>query len=85
MSTNTKQLMKSLSQANRKQVEKVVMRFANTHPEAGILPFELDQVYRDVIEAVKLQALFPANQLPAIRSWEQAQHYAQFVAPQFEY
>ena len=67
MSTDTKQLLKSLSQANHKQVKKVVMQFANTYPEAGILLLERDQVYQDVIEAVKLQTLFPANQASKLK------------------
>ena len=85
MSQNTKELLKSLPPANRKQVEKIVMRFANHHKDAGILPNELDSVYRDVIEAIQLQSPYPTNQMPAIHSWEQAQHYAQFTAPDFAY
>ncbi|HEX4951132.1 MAG TPA: hypothetical protein VFZ34_31030 [Blastocatellia bacterium] len=61
------------------------MRFANRHDDAGILPQELDQVYRDVIAAVQLQAYFPTNLIPEIHNWEQAQHYALFTSPQFAY
>jgi hypothetical protein len=85
MSIETKQLMKALPSAQRKQVERIVLRFANQHADAGILPHELEPVYRDVIDAVRWQAFFPTNFLPAVKSWEQAQHYVQFVAPQFDY
>ncbi|MBL8208529.1 MAG: hypothetical protein JNM09_30140 [Blastocatellia bacterium] len=85
MSKATKELMNSLPRSSRKQVEKIVMRFACTHNDTGILPNELDQVYREVIEAVKFQSYFPANQMPAIKSWEQAQYYALFTTPQFSY
>jgi hypothetical protein len=66
-------------------VKKIVLRFAHQHDDAGILPYELDQVYRDVVEAVKWQSYFPANLIPAIHSWEQAQYYAQFTSPEFAY
>jgi hemoglobin-like flavoprotein len=85
MSTTTKQLMNSLSPAQRKQVETIVRRFAHAHPDAGILPQELEQVYGEVIEAVQFQSFFPENSTPAIKSWEQAQHYTQFIAPSFGY
>ncbi len=85
MSDETKNKLSSLPRINRKQVEKVVMRYANKHADSGILPHELDGIYNDVIEAVKLQAHFPDNQIPVVHNWEQARVYAQFVAPTFEY
>ncbi len=85
MSIETRQLMNSLTRTNRKQVEQIVLRFATNHKEAGILPNELDQVYRDVIEAVHFRSFFPDNQLPAVKTWEQARQYLHFVMPQFGY
>ncbi len=85
MSDKTRNKMNSLTRDSRKQVEKVVMRFAQKHNDSGILPHELDAVYDDVIEAVKLQSLYPPHQIPVVRNWEQARIYSQFVAPEFEY
>jgi hypothetical protein len=54
------------------------MRYASRHNEAGILPTELEHIYCDVIDAVNLQALFPAHHLPVIRTWEEAQHLTDY-------
>ncbi len=85
MSDETKTKMNSLPRVDRRQVEKVMMRYASNHADSGILPQELDTVYNDVIEAVKLQSHFPKHQIPVVKTWEQAQVYAQLVAPEFEY
>lgn len=74
MSTQTKKNLLSLSANNRKQVERIVMRHASQRADSGILPHELDPVYQDVIEAVKLQSSFTANHVPVVRTWEEAQH-----------
>ncbi len=85
MSDETRNKMNSLPRINRKQVEKVVMRYAHKHSDSGILPQELDTVYNEVIEAVKLQSYFPNQQIPVVHNLEQAQVYAQLVAPKFDY
>jgi hypothetical protein len=85
MSNETQQMMRRLSLVNRKQVEKIVMRFAKDHHDEGILPIELDQVYRDVIDAVHFKSFFPDNQFPSVKSWEQARQFGQYVSPQFSY
>lgn len=85
MSNETQQMMRTLTLANRKQVEKIVMRFASDLKDTGILPNELDQVYRDVIGAIHFQSFFPDNQFPEVKSWDQARQFGQFVAPQFSY
>ncbi len=85
MSDETRNKLNSLPRISRKQVEKVVLRYASKHADSGILPQELDAVYNDVIEAVKLQSHFSHHQIPVVKTWEQAQVYAQMVAPKFEY
>ncbi len=85
MSNETKTKMNSLPRINRQQVEKVMLRYASKHSDSGILPQELDTVYNDVIEAVKLQSHFPNHQIPVVKTWEQAKIYSQFIAPEFEY
>lgn len=74
MSQQTKKNLHSLSTAHRQQVERIVMRHASKQHDTGILPHELDPVYRDVIAAVKLQSSFPANHVPIVKTWEEAQH-----------
>lgn len=85
MSDETKNKLNSLPRLNRQQVEKVMMRYASKHADSGILPQELDPVYNDVIEAVRLQSHFPNHQIPIVKTWEQARVYSQFIAPEFEY
>lgn len=73
MSQQTKKHLHSLSTTNRQQVERIVMRHASKQRDTGILPHELDPVYRDVIEAVQLRASFPAHHVPIVKTWEEAQ------------
>lgn len=56
------------------------MRYASRHTESGILPNELENIYCDVIEAVKLQASYPANYLPTVKNWEDARHLTEYFA-----
>lgn len=80
MSQQTKQTLSSLPHNKRQQVERIVMRYASRHNEFGILPNELEPIYCDVIEAVKLQASFPENHLPMVHTWEEAQHLTRYFA-----
>lgn len=85
MSKKTKLNLQALPCVRRRKVENIVLTYAEACYAHGLLPTELDRVYVEAIEAIQLESAFHAAQMPAVNNWEQARHYKQYFAPQFEY
>lgn len=82
ISSDILKLINKLTDEERAKVEKVVKRHVAACFRNGFPPENMDRVYIEAIEIVKLEAQFPEPEpVKEERNWEPFRRYDQYVSP----
>lgn len=82
ISSDILKLINKLSDEERAKVDKVVKRHVAACFRNGFPPENMDRVYIEAVEIIKLQAKFPEPEVvQEERNWEPFRRYEQYVSP----
>lgn len=82
ISSDILKLINKLSDEERAKVEKVVKRHVAACFRNGFPPENMDRVYIEAVELVRIEEKFPEPEaVQAERTWEPFRRYEQYVSP----
>lgn len=85
MKQNVCESFAKLTPATQRKVKRIVRTYLQTCAKLGAPATDLERVHLEAIEAVRLQEMYPENEMPQIADYHHARHYAQYVSPKFAY